>query len=215
MIAKSTLVRFTFARDAQGWIAGFADYPEGEEEFYELKSGIEPIPPETGLSGNGFLLSGNNHSDDLFMFLKRRLGPEDGLIPDTEYHLHFFLEFASNAPSGAVGIGGSPGESVYLKAGGSTIEPKAVSVDGFLQMNVDKGNQAQGGHAASTVGNIANGRSPEEPPRYVILRKEHKHPPKIRTDNKGVLWLLIGTDSGFEGTTTLYYREFRVELLPA
>ncbi|MGD0989855.1 MAG: hypothetical protein ABR874_18735 [Candidatus Sulfotelmatobacter sp.] len=213
-------LRFSFAQAAQGWIAGFADYPEGEEKFYELKSGIEPMPPDLGLPGNGFLLSGNNHSDDLFMFLKRRLGPAEGLVPRAEYRFRFFLEFASDAPTGGFGIGGAPGESVFLKAGASTIEPRAVNKDGFLRMDVDKGNQAQGGPAASTAGNIANGRPADEPWRYVLLRKEHEHrrehgePYIIRADDEGTLWLLIGTDSGFEGPTTLFYREFRVELSP-
>jgi hypothetical protein len=206
-------LHFSFAKDAQGWIAGFADYPKGEEKFYELKSAIEPMPPETGLPGNGFLLSGNNHSDDLFMFLKRRLDPEDGVVPNVQYRFRFLLEFASNA-AGGPGIGGSPGDSVFLKAGASTQEPRAVLVGDYLRMDVDKGNQAQGGPAASTVSNIANGRSDQDPPRYVMLRKEHEHPYNIRADHHGVLWLLIGTDSGYEGTTALYYRDFRVEMVP-
>jgi hypothetical protein len=214
MSRKPIILHFSFAENAQGWIAGFADYPVGEEEFFELESGIEPMPPDLGLVGKGFRLSGNNHSDDLFMFLKRRLGPEDGVVPDTEYRFNFVLEFASNAPSGAVGIGGAPGESVFLKAGASAREPKSVPVDGNLRMDVDKGNQAVGGPAASSVGNIANGRPASEPPRYVLLRKEHQHPYNIRADRQGAVWLLIGTDSGFEGPTALYYRQFRVELVP-
>jgi hypothetical protein len=213
MSDQTISLRFSFAADAQEWIAGFADYPVGEEEFFELKSGIEPMPPDLKLPGNGFMLHGNNHSDDLFMFLKRRLGPAEGLVPGAEYRFRFLLVFASNAPSGAVGIGGAPGESVFLKAGASTIEPRPVPVNDFYVMNVDKGNQGQGGPAASIVGNIANGRSADEPPRYVLLRKEHEHPYNIRTDERGELWLLIGTDSGFEGPTRLYYREFLVEIV--
>jgi hypothetical protein len=135
-------------------------------------------------------------------------------FPGTEYRFRFVLEFASNAPLGAFGIGGAPGESVFLKAGASPIEPVPVAVDGFLLMNVNKGNQSQGGPAASTAGNIANGLRGNEPPRYVLLREEHEHPCNIRADNQGDVWLLIGTDSGFEGPTTLYYREFRVEMVP-
>lgn len=212
MSSQAIHLRFSFASDAQGWIAGFADYPVGQEEFFELKSGIEPLPPDLKLTGNGFMLHGNNHSDDLFMFLKRRLGPAEGVVANAEYRFHFTLIFASDAPSGAAGIGGAPGESVFLKAGASTIEPLAVAVNDFYVMNVDKGNQAQGGPAASTAGNIANGRPADQPPVYVMLRKEHEHPHNIRADDQGSLWLLIGTDSGFEGPTRLYYREFLVDM---
>jgi hypothetical protein len=30
------------------------------------------------------------------------------------------------------------------------------------------------------------------------------------TDDKGSLWVLMGTDSGFEGTTTIYFMELEV-----
>jgi hypothetical protein len=30
----------------------------------------------------------------------------------------------------------------------------------------------------------------------------------------GDLWLLVGTDSGYEGTTSLYYQRIEVELIP-
>ncbi len=41
------------------------------------------------------------------------------------------------------GIGGSPGESVYVKAGATTEEPLIIEdSDGWLRMNIDKGNQA-------------------------------------------------------------------------
>ena len=30
------------------------------------------------------------------------------------------------------------------------------------------------------------------------------------TDDKGSLWILLGTDSGFEGTTTIYFMELEV-----
>ena len=35
--------------------------------------------------------------------------------------MQFTIVLASNAPSGGLGIGGSPGESVYLKAGASVV----------------------------------------------------------------------------------------------
>ena len=37
----------------------------------------------------------------------------------------------------------------------------------------------------------------------------------VRTDAKGRLHLIVGTDSGFEGTTRLYYEKIKVELVEA
>ena len=202
--------------DAQGWQAGFADYPVGEEEFYELESGIRDLPAELG-TGKGYYISGNNHSDDLFMFLKRKLGTAQGLKRNTMYLARFDITFGSNVPTGCGGIGGSPGESVFLKAGASATEPKTTVDDqNHHQMTIDKGNQAQNGRDASNVGNIANGESCDfagPDPDYKSVRRTHVHTSRVRTDSQGNLWVMIGTDSGFEGTTSLYIQSINVRLV--
>ncbi len=120
-----------------------------------------------------------------------------------------------------MGIGGSPGESVYLKAGASTVEP-AVYLDsdtGYYLMNVDKGSGNSGnGTAASVIGDIANGLSAEEVdmenPPYVSLERHHEHQYIVTASQDGELWLLVGTDSGFEGLTSIYYQSIAVTLTP-
>jgi hypothetical protein len=144
---------YTFEEDEQGWPAGFADLPaDFDETFYELDSGWGALP--SGLEGNAIYLNGHNHSDDLFMFLKVQV---DGLKPDTTYKVEFSIDLASNTPEGMMGIGGSPGESVYVKAGATTNEPEVIEEsDGWLRMNIDKGNQASEGEDMINLGTIAN-----------------------------------------------------------
>ena len=51
----------------------------------------------------------------------------------------------------------------------------------------------------------------EEPARYILLRKSYKHPFPIRTtDFDAQLWFAVGTDSGFEGMTGVYYYSITV-----
>lgn len=213
---SSVTLAFDFRHGARGWEAGFAEYsPEMQDMM--LEAGIKPLPSELGINGTGYYLQGMNRSDDLFMFLKRRIGINDGVMPDQEYRVTFTIVFASNAPSGAVGIGGPPGESVYLKAGASIVEPEVFldSGTGYYLMNVDKGSGNSGnGTAASVIGNIANGLSPEENPRYVSLERQHEHQYIVRASLNGELWLLVGTDSGFEGLTGIYYQGITVTLIP-
>jgi len=214
------VVSYDFRNGSSGWQAGFADYPAIDEEAFELVAEIAPIPPETGLFGASYVLSGNNLSDDLFMFLKRGLGPEDGIRPGFTYVATFTLRFASNAPSGCPGIGGAPGESVFLKAGAGPAEPLTfVDSAGDVRMTVDKGNQSEDGPAAANVGNIANGLpcdevDPGNPP-FVSITRSLTDPFPATADANGRIWLLIGTDSGFEGRTTLYYQRITVNLTPA
>ncbi|WP_145279729.1 dockerin type I domain-containing protein [Tautonia plasticadhaerens] len=208
---------FDFSEGDGGWEAGFAELPSEPDEAYELESGIRPLPSELGTDGTGYLLQGHNRSDDVFMFLKRSLGAADGVVPGQAYEVRFTIRFASDAPSGGFGIGGSPGESVTLKAGAGAEEPVAVPQDdGSLGLNVDKGNQTVGGPAASVAGTIANGEEPVEsgPQPYAPVTVEHTHTVPARADSDGDLWLLVGTDSGFEGLTAIYYRQIDVELVP-
>ena len=217
-------VSYDFRNGARGWEAGFADYPPATDSgLFELKAEIRALPPELGVNGSGFYIQGSNRSDDLFMFLKRRLNSEDGILPGQTYEITFKLVFASSAQTGCIGIGGAPGESVFLKAGASPAEPRALLTPppsdpgGFswLRMNVDKSNQAQSGIAASVVSNIANGRTcdPFFMP-YVSLERVHQHTSLVNANSKGELWLLVGTDSGFEGMTGIYYQRIDVTLAP-
>lgn len=208
---------FDFRNGAEGWQADFSDYPPATNQsgFYELQAGIRSLPPEINASRTGFFFQGNNHSDDLFMFMKRRLGPSEGIVANTRYQITYTLTMASNAQSGCIGAGGSA-ESVYLKAGASPYEPLPfLASNGMLVMNVDKGNQGVGGPAASVAGNIANGtpcNSGVSP--YVTIQRVHQHTTEVAASPAGELWLLVGTDSGYEGRTTYYYQSIKVTLTP-
>jgi hypothetical protein len=206
-------VPYDFTVGEFGWNAAFSDYSTLTTDL-ELASGIQALPLELGVNGTGFMIQGHNRSDDLFMFLKRRIGTAEGVVPNQAYTINYSIIFASNAQTGCSGIGGSPGASVYLKAGGSTSEPMPVTQDGFVSLSVDKGNQSTGGPAASVVSNIENGQECDNNPTYVSLTKLHTHDTPITSDSSGNLWLLVGTDSGFEGLTRLYYQRIRVTLEP-
>ena len=68
---------FDFSRGAQGFVAGFADYPPEHADIYELTSDYRTLPPPLE-PRSALFISGVNRSDDLFMFFK---GPIDGLAP--------------------------------------------------------------------------------------------------------------------------------------
>lgn len=213
-------VSFDFRNGALGWQAGFADYPPTTDNgSYQLRAEVRTLPPELGVNGTGFFIQGNNHSDDLFMFLKRRLNSADGIVAGQTYQLTFTVVFASNEQSGCFGIGGSPGDSVSLKAGASPAEPipllDASPLISWLRMNVGKGDPFQGDIAASTTGSIANGiQCGSAPHSYVSIQRTHQHTSLVNANSKGELWLLVGTDSGWEGLTALYYQRIDATLTP-
>jgi len=218
--AETLNFKYDFSQGENGWQHGVADYTPGMDIGFE--AGLRPLPDELDKTGQGYYLEGMNASDDLFMFLKKKLAAGDGIVPGIEYRVYYRIVFASNAPTGAVGIGGAPGEAVYLKAGAAGQEPEVVldSASNYYVLSVDKdlGNSGSG-EAASIVGDIANGIPAEEfdfaNPTYVSIEKEHEHESTVTAGEDGNLWLLIGTDSGFEGLTGMYYLEIEVTLEPA
>jgi hypothetical protein len=213
---------FSFERGTQGFEVVFADLPAQGQDIYELDFAWEPLP-EPLETRRGLRLSGHNRSDDLAMLIK---APIAGLVPLARYRVEFELELASNVPTGCVGIGGSPGDSVYIKLGAAAVEPLALSQDEggtvMKRLNIDYGIQSQPGEHARVVGTLANGfdcdasstapwqlKSLDSRPRVLDSQLQ---PMAVRADADGMLWVFAGTDSAFEGKTDVYFTALRVRL---
>ncbi len=207
-------IDFTFSSDTAGWEGDFSDYPVGGESFYELAWGWENLPTkltEPESLEKGLFLSGNNHSDDLFMFVRRKM---ENLKPDTEYLLNLSVLIESNIPTDTFGVGGSEGESVYLKIGASTEKPEKIAVHGFYQLSVDKGDQSEGGKNSLVVGTLAH----EEVDPHHRLYLPKLYAPKnlfvVKSNSQGEIWIFLGTDSGYESRTKFYIAQVTLQIEP-
>lgn len=195
-----------FVNGEDGWQAGFSEYNGDNVEIYELEEGLAPLPEPLDAGKQGYRISGMNRSDDLFMYLTKRV---QGLKPGVRYHGQFTVKLASNAPSGAIGAGGAPGESVGIGIGMLTEKPLSTAdEDNFYRMNIGKIQQCcTDGTDMVVVGDIANGTEEEV---YTMIERTGEF--SAETDHQGILWLVVGTDSGYEGRTTLYYTDIEVVL---
>ncbi|MDH4058028.1 MAG: hypothetical protein OEU76_04660 [Cyclobacteriaceae bacterium] len=192
---------FDLSTTDEGWSGDFSDYPEGDSVLFELEYEYTLLPENISKTRNGIKVAGNNLNEDLFMFIKRKI---TGLQPNTTYSVLFNIRFASDAPTGDFGIEGAPGESVVVKVGATEIEPKKVLTTGNYLMNIDKGNQQQGGQDVVLIGNV--GVTPTTTQFTEVYRNNNSLNSFIVTaDAEGELWIIIGTDSDYEGATTLYY----------
>lgn len=197
--ASENRVTFDFERDDGGFTPIYADYPGGEgvEEFYELRHGHEKVPIDG--TGKGLFLSGNNHSDDLFMGYYKEL---TGFRPGQLYAFHVTFRLATQVDGGMIGVGGSPGASVYVKGGVAMERPERVQDElSYYRLNLDKGNQGLGGVDLALLGNLEKEKTVRS---GEYEWKEFSFDVRARADTEGRLWLVLGTDSGFEAVSSYY-----------
>jgi len=194
--------RFDFSIDDQQFEGGVSDFDDAQSNqlmfVFDNRDLPTPFPP----GQKAQYVSGFNPSDDLFMYLKRKI---TGLAPNATYQVFITVEFASIYPTSAVGVGGAPGEGVTMKAGVTLIEPDTIIQTGSpnVVMNIDKGNQSVPGEDMDTIGHVGV----EDTTTVYALKTNDNllHPFIFTTDASGEAWIIVGTDSGFESTTSLYY----------
>ncbi len=193
---------FNFSHGFDGWTAEFTDYPVGETEKADTiyRWNVELVPgPGSLQSQNSLLLSCENVNGDVFMFLKKKV---ENLRPNTNYALVFDISMATNA---------TPGQALVLKAGGSGLEPKKVIEDNFYTLNIDKGDNLDPGETLFNFGDIGGGSA--SPAEFNQVSKSNAYsyaPMVVSTNSRGELWLVVGTDSMYEGTNNVYYSRISV-----
>ena len=207
--SDSNTLKFDFTNDDSGFVPIFADYPDTEdvEDFYEFQHsyGVVPVPS----AGKGLFISGNNHSDDLFMGYVKKL---EGFAPGRTYHFSVNFHLATNVDGGLIGVGGSPGASVFVKCGVTTMEPRSSVLEPgtgeHFRMNIDTGAQANGGKDMVVVGDMTKAEN-NRPGEYEF--KEFQAEFEVASNTRGEVYLIIATDSGFEATTSYYLDDIVVD----
>jgi hypothetical protein len=198
---------FDFSLDDHDWQSFFADYPAHEESFFELDFGWknQPLPLDTTVKT--LMISGNNHSDDLFMGIYRKV---ENLIPGAVYKVTFEISMASNVATGSVGVGGSP--DLSLGVGGMYYQPDTLrDNDGWYRPNFMSLLQS---HESNSTLKVAGtiGVSDTTTQYTVIHRDNLDAPMNLKVSNQGELYLMIAVDSGFEGITKLYFKSVHIRL---
>ncbi len=197
----------TLSENSEGWQSGFADYPQGGESEWELTATPEQsFTLADGSSAKGFYLHSSNKSDDTQMYITYRI---DDLKPNTHFNATFDVRLATNVNNQCAGIGGSP-HAVTVKAGLTTQAiTSALDDQNHYRINADFGQQTQSGLDGIALGDISENSLDSCDPsseKYAIKQLTNTDVPfEVSTDSQGVLWLTLMTDSGFEGSTSIYF----------
>ncbi len=194
-------IAYNFNENMEGWKVMFSDYPVGDEENYELASSFTklPLPLDTNLYA--VMITGNNHSDDLFTYM---YVPVTGLAPNTTYQTTFVVNLASNVATNSVGAGGSPNLALGVGAL-DTVPVNVIDNMGYYRPNFEvKLQSGESNEIMQVIGRI--GVTDNTTQYTAISRNNFNDPMELKTNGDGMLYLLCGWDSGFEGITTLYIK---------
>ncbi len=191
---------FDFSGGPEGWSAEFTEYPLGEtpesDSVYKWSASLSPLP---GSGRPAILLTCDNLSGDIFMFLKRKI---TDLRPNTNYSIVYEISLATNSIAG---------QALVLKAGASDLEPRKVIENGYYSLNIDKGEDFASGENLHSFGDIG-GISPSSD-SYVTVSKGNaslNQPILATTNSKGELWLIVGTDCMYTGLSSVYFARISV-----
>ena len=200
---------FDFEESEEDFEAIFSDYHDdgNNYESYEMKSDYTTIPVKD-ISSKGLYIASHNRSDDIFMGYIKEI---TGLSKDQSYTFDISFKLATNIEAGGFGIGGSPGAAVYIKAGVVSEKPEMEKDDvGVLRFtNIDTGSQASGGEDLLHLGNI---EKPEENWVEGYMFKSFSTSVTATTNSNGSVYLIIGSDSGFEGFTEYYIDDVSITI---
>jgi len=204
-----TDINYSFAQNTDGWEVGYSDYstltkPTDVEQVHA----IIPIPG----ASKALYMGGTNLSDDLLLYTTRKVS---GLLPNATYTGRFTVTFASDAPAGCAGVGGPPGESVWLICAVSGTKPENKQTSEEFRLNISRGNQGTAGDSSDVLGTIGVSGIPCSDNRQAAIKAlgPGKWIP-FTTDDTGSAWILIGLDSGFESYSRIWLQSIKFTYQP-
>jgi hypothetical protein len=183
-----------------------------------MNSGIYPMPD--GIKGMGFLLQGNNHSDDMDMYLVKEFSKGEGIEPVQDYKLYVTVDLAGDAPIGAFGAGGAP--ELTILAIVTDVNPLNFVVDSQkdvrhpdLQIIPELQTTVVGTNGvcyAELVGDQAPRCPTEGRIHFAVKKGKESSPIRIQSGKDAKFWLMVGDHSGFESFSAIYYMKIKVRL---
>ncbi|MFD0669967.1 copper amine oxidase N-terminal domain-containing protein [Cohnella sp. GCM10027633] len=211
---SSIRLAYDFVKDDGGWKTGVADLPvDYQSQDFQIKTKVDAVKLADGTTVRGMLLGGMNRSDDLFLYMTKKLSGTDGLKPNTTYEVKLRFDLATEEADGSFGVGGSPASSVYVKAGVVGKAPAVVKDDSdasmpYYRLNLDKGNQSTDGKDVALLGNVAKPNADKSG----FQLKKFERTFTAKSNAAGELYVILGTDSGYEGLQTHYFTNIDLTL---
>jgi len=205
----ASTVTIDFNNGIDGWSTDVADYTDHDRPT-EVASAWKDLPAP--LSGKGYYMISHNNSDDVLTYARRQL---DGLVKHAKYRVTFEMRYATDAATGCMGVGGSRGESVWMVASASFDYIKTMpQPNGNYRVNIDRGNQAASGPQGKVLGTQGVEGLSCSGGKWASTTRKSSEAVEVHADKDGRIWIMLGTDSGFEGTNAVYLQGATIHITP-
>lgn len=204
----ASTVTVDFNNGIDGWHGDVADYRAGNPPT-EVAFAWKDLPAP--LSGKGYYMASHNDKvNDVLTYVTRQL---DGFVKNTHYDVTFELRYATNAGAGCGTA--SRGDNIYMVAAASYNNIETVLQPGSRAgLNLDRGNQGVSGTMGKVLGTQGVPGLACDGGTWVSTTTRTSEPIKVSADKDGRFWIMLGNDSGFEGTNAVYLQGATVRITP-
>jgi hypothetical protein len=190
--------RSFFDEGDEGWIAEFADYPDGLEDSMKLEFRHSPLFITESIGNVSALKqSGYATNSDLFMFVKQQIL---GLQPNSRYTIKIEVELNSQLKEEYTGNLDNYDIGSFLKVGAFKTEPITILEQdednpdvSIVKTDFDKGEDEQGGQDMTMIGRLEYTGVGEKP--ILLNGSNTDFPLYAATDAEGKLWIAVGIDT--------------------
>lgn len=202
-VETDTVIESDFQQDVNGWVGGYALYKDANKDSVKFVNGRDKLVSPLDTTHYGFKVAGRNDEDSLFLYAKKKVS---GLNSSKTYLVYFSIDLASSSPD----IANSAGRLGNLKVGASVDEPKALASAGYNDITIKKGLWNVDGKEMVILGNLSNTATTAG--YKLIGYNNNAKPVTIKPNAQGEIWLCVGADTRFKGTTTVFFDRIKVTI---
>jgi hypothetical protein len=203
---QNNAISYSFQDNTQDWTGYFSgnfaltSLPENDSSL-EFSNAAIPIANK---KTKGLLLRADNYSNNIFMYVVKKIDSLN-LKPNTTYNVNLTFDLATSIPSNLLEYGGTPGQTIYMKAAVLSTAPNITTYPNHPLIG-NLSNEFI--NNLENIGNIAKSDSSKDMSFEI---KNFQYKATVTTDNDGCFWTLIGIDSQFEIPLELYISNIQIE----
>jgi len=211
---QSLYYDYDFSESEQGFVIDIADYQIDHPLNQSITAELSKLPPPYEYR-RGIQYSWDNYNQDIKGFIKLKL---KDINPNKQFNVEFTVSILTFMSEECLGIAGSPGKDVTVKAGILEKEPSKFVVDDGLSKTyrIDIDDELYGGEDTTYLGHIGLPITCDDnffDNKFIWEIKSLTHDEEVSfVSTSGEVWYYISIDSGVGGNTQVYIMDVAIKL---